>query len=160
MFKQERDIIMATTRAFLTEDRSVHKGLVHTIEHAIPLLGRFLLSFIFLLSAVGKLSQFNGTAQMMEGKGMLLAPFFLVMAILFELIGGLSILLGYKARIGALMLIVFLIPATLIFHNFWAYTGGEHMAQMTNFLKNLAIMGGLLQIVPHGPGALSLGRKE
>ena len=134
---------------------SASTGLLATAEHAAPLAGRFLLSLIFLMSAFGKATQFSGTAAMMESKGMPAASFFLVMAILFETIGGLSVLAGFKARYGALALIVFLIPATLIFHNFWAYTGMEQMGQMTNFLKNLSIMGGLLLIAGRGPGPIS-----
>lgn len=148
---------MNTTHAELTTGSTgTSTGLLGTVEHAAPLAGRFLLSFIFLMSAVGKATQFSGTAAMMESKGFPVAPFFLVMAILFEVLGGLSVLTGFKARIGALALIVFLIPATLIFHNFWAYTGMEQMGQMTNFLKNISIMGGLLTIVSRGSGPLSL----
>lgn len=135
-------------------------GINGVIEHYIPALGRFALSFIFLMSAVGKLTSFSGTAAFMESKGMPVAPFFLVMAILFELIGGLSVLAGYKARLGALALIVFLIPATLIFHNFWAYTGQEQMMQMTNFLKNVSIGGGLLLVASRGAGPLSVDERQ
>jgi putative oxidoreductase len=134
--------------------------LIATIQRYVPLIGRALLSAIFLLSAMGKLGNFSGTAQFMASKGMPATSFFLVMAILFELGGGLSILLGYKARLGALALIVFLIPASLIFHNFWAYEGMEQQMQMINFLKNVAIMGGLLQVIAHGSGALSLDNRK
>ncbi len=138
-----------------SQSGSTSTGLLATAEHAAPLAGRFLLSLIFLMSAVGKSTQFSGTAAMMQSKGMPAAPFFLVMALLFEIFGGLSVLTGFKARYGALALIVFLIPATLIFHNFWAYTGTEQMGQMTNFLKNLSIIGGLLLIASRGPGPIS-----
>jgi putative oxidoreductase len=92
----------------------------------------------------------------MASKGMFWTPFFLVMAILFELGGGLSVLSGFKARWGALALIVFLIPATLIFHGFWTYEGAEVRMQQIHFLKNLAILGGLLAVVGNGAGPLSV----
>ena len=122
------------------------------IESGLILCARILLSLIFLLSGFGKIGDWSGTASYMAAKGMVAVPFFLIMAILFELGGGLSVLLGFKARWGAVALIVFLIPATLIFHNFWAFTGAEQRMQMINFLKNLAIMGGLLLVALRGAG--------
>jgi putative oxidoreductase len=126
----------------------------------VPLLGRILLALIFLISGLGKIFDWQGTAGYMASKGMPLIPFFLLGAIVLELVGGLAVLLGFKARIGALLLIVFLIPATLIFHNFWTLTGMERQIQMIMFLKNLAIMGGLLLVVGLGPGPLSLDEKR
>jgi putative oxidoreductase len=126
----------------------------------VPLLGRILLALIFLISGLGKIFDWQGTAGYMASKGMPLIPFFLLGAIVLELAGGLAVLLGFKARIGALLLIVFLIPATLIFHNFWTLTGMERQIQMIMFLKNLAIMGGLLLVVGLGPGPLSLDEKR
>jgi len=126
----------------------------------VPLLGRILLALIFLISGLGKIFDWQGTAGYMASKGMPLIPFFLLGAIVLELAGGLAVLLGFKARIGALLLIVFLIPATLIFHNFWTLTGMERQIQMIMFLKNLAIMGGLLLVVGLGPGPSSLDEKR
>jgi putative oxidoreductase len=126
----------------------------------VPLLGRILLALIFLISGLGKIFDWQGTAGYMASKGMPLIPFFLLGAIVLELAGGLAVLLGFKARIGALLLIVFLIPATLIFHNFWTLTGMERQIQMIMFLKNLAIMGGLLLVVGLGPGPLSLDERR
>src|SRR5438477_7299381 len=81
--------------------------LIATLQRYAPLAGRGLLSLIFLLSAAGKVADFSGTEQYMASKNMPLVPFFLAMAILFESLGGLSVLLGYKARIGAVALILF-----------------------------------------------------
>ena len=122
------------------------------------LIGRILLSLIFLISAAGKLFNFSGTAGMMSAKGFPVASLFLVGALAFELLGGLSVLTGYKARLGAVALIIFLIPTTLIFHNFWAYQGMEQQMQVANFLKNLAIAGGLALVVAFGPGPLSVDK--
>lgn len=122
----------------------------------VPLVGRILLSLIFILSGIGKITNLSATSGYMASKGMPAVHFFLVMAILFELGGGLSVLTGFKARLGALALIVFVIPATLIFHNFWAYSGMEQQNQMIHFLKNVAILGGLAMVTAFGPGTLSL----
>jgi putative oxidoreductase len=127
-------------------------NLNRKIEPWLTLLGRILLSLIFLLSGFGKIGDWSGTASYMASKGMVAVPFFLTMAILFELGGGLSVLLGFKARLGAWALVFYLIPVSLIFHNFWAFTGAEQRMQMINFLKNLAIMGGLLLVALRGAG--------
>jgi putative oxidoreductase len=126
-------------------------------KHAV-LIGRILLSLIFLISAAGKLFNFTGTAGMMSAKGFPVASLFLVGALAFELLGGLSVLTGYKARLGAAALIVFLIPTTLIFHNFWAYQGMEQQMQVAMFLKNAAIAGGLALVVAFGSGPLSIDK--
>jgi putative oxidoreductase len=110
--------------------------------------GRVLLSLIFILSALGKLADLNGTAAFMRAAGMPAVGLLLPAGIVLELGGGLAILTGYGMRLGVAALIVFLIPATLIFHPFWQASGMERMGQMINFMKNLAIMGGLLIVVP------------
>ncbi len=128
------------------------------IERYIPLGGRALLALIFLLSGFGKVTGFAGTVGYMEAYGMPMASFLLVGAIIFELGGGLSLLLGFKARLGALALIIFTIPATLIFHAFWSVPAEAAMAEQINFLKNIAIIGGLLMVVAYGSGPLSLDK--
>lgn len=129
---------------------------MRALERFGPLLGRILLSMIFLLSGAGKIMNWAGTEQQMADHGMVMVPLFHIGALVFELVGGLSLLLGVKARCGALLLIGFLIPATIIFHNFWAYTGEMQQMQMINFLKNVAILGGLLYVAAFGPGPFSL----
>jgi putative oxidoreductase len=107
-------------------------------------VGRVLLSMIFILSGAGKLMQFAGTANMMAGKGIPLAKLALIISLLIEVGGGLALLTGFKVRVVAPIMALWLVPVTLVFHNFWAYQGQEAMNQQINFLKNLAIMGGLL----------------
>ena len=116
-----------------------------------PLIGRILIAQIFLASGFGKIMDFAGTQQYMASYGMPLTALLLFGAIVFELGGGLSLLLGYKARWGAIALIVFLIPTTLIFHTEFA----ERMQQI-QFMKNSAIIGGLLVLAQFGAGPLSL----
>jgi putative oxidoreductase len=109
--------------------------------------GRVLLSLIFILSGLGKLANLGGTAGYMASAGMPATWFFLPAAILLELGGGIVLATGYGTRLGTVALLVFIVPATLIFHNFWAVTGPEHQMQMIHFMKNLAIMGGLLLVL-------------
>jgi putative oxidoreductase len=77
-------------------------------------------------------------------------PILLLVATLFELLGGLSMLLGYKDKWGATLLVLFLIPTTIIMHQFWFVEGGAREVQLTHFLKNLAIMGGLILFILQG----------
>jgi putative oxidoreductase len=120
------------------------------------LLGRICLSAIFLFAGIGKLVNYEGTLQYMASAGITMTPFFLIAAAAVEILGGLSLLLGYKIRFGALMLLLFLIPTTLIFHNFWTLQGADRQAQLVEFLKNLAIFGGLLFVGSTGAGCFSL----
>src|SRR5207249_12192011 len=115
------------------------------------LLGRILLSVIFIMSGFGKITGWSTTAGYMASKGMPLVPFFLAGGILVELAAGLSVLLGFRARFGAAALFLYLIATSLIFHNFWAYSGMEQQMQMINFMKNVATLGGLAMVVAFGP---------
>ena len=81
---------------------------------------------------------------------------YLVLSILFELVGGLMLLLGWYTRLGCLILMLYLLPVTLIFHGFWNYVGADRALQLTMFLKNLTIYGGLLLLGTYGPGRWSL----
>ena len=118
-------------------------------ETIIPLLARICLSTIFLWSGINKILNPVGTQETMAGKGLPFTGLLLVLAIATEITGGLSVLLGYKARWGAGILLGFLIPTTLIFHNNLA----DRMTQIM-FLKNLAIMGGLLMVMEYGAGQI------
>lgn|SRR5262245_31359739 len=120
------------------------------------LAGRIFLSSIFLMSGFAKITDSSGTAAHMEKQGMVAIPFFLAGAIALEIGGGLSVLLGCCTRLGALALIVFLVPTTLIFHDFWVEEGPKRTEQMVQFMKNLALLGGLLMVVAHGAGRFSL----
>ena len=114
-------------------------------------LGRVLLSAIFILSGLGKLPHFHDIAGMMASKGIPLASVALVITLLIEIGGGLLLLTGYKARYAALVIALWLIPVTLVFHHFWGIPADQQQEQMVNFLKNVAIMGGLLVLAYVSP---------
>ena len=132
---------------------------MNTIQQMAPLVGRVLLALIFIVSGFGKVTGFAATAGYMASKGLPMTQVLLVGAILIELGGGLLVLLGWKARWAALAIFLFLIPTTLIFHAFWSLPAAEAQGQMIHFMKNLAIMGGMLLIIAHGPGPLSIDKK-
>jgi putative oxidoreductase len=114
-------------------------------------LGRVLLSVIFILSGLGKLPHFHDVAGMMASKGIPLASVALAITLLIEIGGGLMVLTGYKANYAALAIALWLIPVTLIFHHFWGIPAEQQQDQMIHFLKNVAIMGGLLILAYASP---------
>jgi putative oxidoreductase len=118
-------------------------------------VARGLLSFLFLLSSLGMWASWDPMVKVLD-KEVPGAPVVLGLAIVTQLLGGFSVLLGYRARWGAWLLIAYLAADILLFHRFWSVRGPEQVEHMMHVLKNLAIMGGLLQIVLHGPGAWSL----
>lgn len=119
-------------------------------------VARFLVALIFIMSGVGKIFGFTETAAMMEGVGFPAPSLFLVGAILLEIVGGFLLLVGYKARLGALALIVFLVPATLIFHVAALGDPAQAQMQIIQVLKNLAIFGALVKFMADGAGAYAL----
>ncbi|MGE0758509.1 MAG: DoxX family protein [Pirellulaceae bacterium] len=127
-----------------------------SISSVMMLLGRVSLAAIFVMSGVHKLVAWSETAGRMTSEGMTAVPVFLAGAVACELLGGLSVILGWWARLGAVILVLFLIPVTGIFHDFWTYEGAEQQAQMIHFMKNLAILGGLCLLTGAGPGGLSI----
>ena len=128
-----------------------------TFHSYVSLVGRLLLSAIFLFAGAGKIMDYAGTAQQMADRGMPAVELLLPAAIAVEILGGLSLLLGFQTRLGALLLFLFLIPTTLIYHNFWAVPDpGQYHMQLIHFMKNLAIMGGLLEFCAAGAGAISI----
>lgn len=129
------------------------------IARVAPLLGRILLGQIFLLSGVSKIFSFAQTAGYMASKGLPMSQLLLVLTIVIEVGGGLMIIFGWRAKIAAAVIFLWLIPVTLLFHNFWAVPEAEKMAQQINFQKNLAIMGAMLFLYAFGPGPYSL-RKD
>ncbi|MGH8508348.1 MAG: DoxX family protein [Gammaproteobacteria bacterium] len=131
---------------------------MNTVQPLGLLVGRIFLALIFIGSGFSKISGFPDTAASMAAKGMPMVEVLLIIAILIELGGGLLLAVGYKARWAALAIFLFLIPATLIFHAFWAVEPELVKMHLIQFQKNLAIMGGMLYVVFNGPGRLSLDR--
>ncbi|MDR3500859.1 MAG: DoxX family protein [Parvibaculum sp.] len=118
-------------------------------------LGRVLLCFIFLLAGYGKATAPQGTIEYIASHGLPLPQIAYAVALAVELGCGLLVLVGYQARLAALVLAGFCIVTGIVFH----YQPGDQ-AQMINFMKNLAMAGGFLQIVAHGAGALSVDNRK
>ncbi len=120
----------------------------------LPLFGRICLCLIFFNGAFGNFTTFSETQARMAEMGLPIPTLLLLGNIVFQVIGALSLLLGLKVQLGAVILIIFLIPTTVIFHPFWA-DPGESIA----FFKNLGLIGGLLLLIYTGGGAVSLDRE-
>jgi putative oxidoreductase len=123
------------------------------ITNSAALAGRILLALLFIVSGFGKITGWDGTAGYMASKGMPMVPVFLALTIAMELGGGVLLAVGFRARWVAAAFVLFLIPVTFIFH-----PPGD-ATQQVNFLKNLAIMGGMLMVIANGAGAYSVDRK-
>jgi putative oxidoreductase len=122
---------------------------------ALVPIGRVLFALIFVASIVGHFSSTEVTEA--AAHGVPLASVLVPLAGIIALLGGLSVMLGYRARFGALLLLVFLVPVTLIMHKFWGLPDPQMaMMQRIHFMKNLSLIGGCLLIIYFGSGPYSL----
>jgi putative oxidoreductase len=129
---------------------------MRAFDRVMPLIARILVSIIFLLSGITKAMTFSGSESYLVAKHFPIPALMLVGAIIVEILGGLCVLLGFKVRIASFIMFLYLIPTTLTFHNFWAMQGMARADNQIHFLKNLAIMGGLLMLTSFGAGKLSI----
>lgn len=127
-------------------------------DHALNFLSRTMLAAIFIGSGIDKLKNPKQTTEYMKAYGLPLQKVALPIASAVEILGGLSLLTGYKSRYAAGILMGFLAPTTFIFHRFWSEPEDQKKMQQINFMKNHAIMGGLLQIATHGAEGFALER--
>lgn len=118
-----------------------------------PPLGRILLAAIFVVSGFGKLMHAGGTADYMASHGIPFSDVLVWVAGIVEFLGGLMLIVGFKARFAAIVLFLYTIAATVIFHPWWS-----DPSQKINFLKNLCIMGGMLYVAAHGAGRFGIDR--
>ncbi|MCR9198010.1 MAG: DoxX family protein [Planctomycetaceae bacterium] len=128
-----------------------------TLHGPLSLAGRLMIVLIYFLSAVGnKIPQFSSVTQYMTAEGVPAANVMLVGAIAFLIAGSLSVATGFRIRIGASLLLIFLVLATYFFHDFWTFEGGERQTQMIQFMKNVSLAGSLVFLLANGGGAWSL----
>jgi putative oxidoreductase len=122
------------------------------------LAGRVLLALTFVLSGWSKTGHLAGTAGYIASKGLPFPDALAFLAIVIELGVGLALVIGFKARWAAAALALFLVIITPLFHDFWAAAADQAMNQQINFMKNTAILGGMLMVVAFGPGRYSVDR--
>jgi putative oxidoreductase len=149
----QRIVELLDSDAVPNEAREVG-GFAASTGFLVP-AGRFLYALIFITAFIGNLSQ--GTISYAAQQGVPMAGLLVPLSGVIALAGGLSVLLGYRARIGAGLLVLFLVPVTLMMHRFWAIED-PLMARLEQvmFMKNLSMLGGALLIAHFGAGPHSL----
>lgn len=125
----------------------------------LSLIGRILFALIFMLSATGKFSA--EIAAFTASKGVPMANLIVPFTGIMELVGAVLLITGFRFRLGAIILLVFLLPVTLVMHNFWTIADPMmRQIDMASFMKNIAMMGALLFFIYSGPGPLVLGARK
>ncbi len=123
-------------------------------------IARLLLAAMFLHSGIDKLTHLDATAAFIAAGGLPLAPVVAPLVGAFELLGGLAVVVGWQARTAGLLLALFTLVASFLFHRFWAVHAEQAFVQQLLFLKNLAVAGGMLLLFAAGPGPLSLDARR
>lgn len=130
--------------------------MMESLKNPLSLLGRVLMSWLFIPAGFGKIAGFAGTVGYATSVGMPLPQVAIAVALVVELLGGIALLVGLKTRWVALALAGFTAVATFFFHNYWALPADQQMMQQLLFNKNVAVVGGLLAFAAFGAGAWSL----
>ena len=133
---------------------------MEALTNGAALLGRILIAWMYVDAGFSKIGGFARTATAIAGKGLPMADVLTALAIVVELGGGLAIMLGWKTRWAALLVLGFTIIATVLFHNYWAAAAEQMRAQQLMFWKNVAVMGGLLMLFAFGPGRFAVDRSR
>jgi putative oxidoreductase len=123
---------------------------------SLILLSRVLLSLPFVYSGIDKCWRWEAAQREVAASGLPWPTLLHLVTVVVQLSSGLSLLLGVEARLGALLLSLFLVPVTVLYHPFWKRTGADFVAEADHFLSNLAIIGGFLVIVAVGGGYFSV----
>jgi len=129
-------------------------------SHLAALLGRFLLALMFVLAGYTKIGGFEGIASYIGSKGLPLPQLVAAGTIVLELVAGLALMAGYRARWAAGALAVFTVLATVIFHAFWGAPAAQQRVEYLLFIKNVAVVGGLLMVVALGAGRWSVDARR
>lgn len=132
----------------------------HPVPAFVFPIARLLLATMFLQSGFDKLTHLDATAAFVAAGGLPLAPVVAPLVGAFELLGGLAVVVGWQARVAGLLLALFTLTASLLFHRFWAVHAEQAFVQQLLFLKNLGVAGGMLLLYAHGPGPMSLDARR
>ena len=130
--------------------------MMNSLHNPLSLVGRVLLAVLFLPAGISKISGFAGTVGYIASKGVPMPEIAAIIAIIIEVVGAVALIIGFKTRWAALALAVFTLVATVMFHNYWAMPAEQQMMQQLMFMKNLAVVGGLLTLAAWGAGAWSV----
>jgi putative oxidoreductase len=151
---------MATTYQKVHPQDHAHLNLASTKSKLLVVpIARVLFSFIFIFSG---LNHFSGDSiEYAASHGLPLTDILVPLSGLILLLGGISIALGYHARTGAILLLIFLLPTTFLMHSFWLMQEPQQIQyEMVQFMKNISLMGGALLIAFYGAGPVSLDLRK
>lgn len=126
----------------------------------VVVVARVLLALMFILAGFSKFAGLEGTAGYIASKGLPLPGVLAFATAVIEVVGGIALAVGFQARIAALVLALFTLVASVIFHNFWALPADQAFVQQLMFMKNLAVAGGLLFVFALGAGPASLDARR
>jgi putative oxidoreductase len=124
------------------------------------LIGRVLLGVLFLVAGIRKIMFYSGSVAYFTKLGFPAPEVMAVLAILIEVGGGALLILGWQTRRVSWLLVLFVVIATAMAHRFWEFDAPQYANQMNHFLKNAAIVGGLLYVAVLGAGKLSLDERS
>lgn len=131
-----------------------------THENVLSIASRILIASLFIPAGWGKLTGFAGTVGYISSVGLPLPTIGAVIALLVELLCGVALLVGYRARVAALVLAAFTLLAGVFFHAFWSAPADQAFVAQLLFFKNIAIIGGLLSVAAAGAGAWSVDARR
>jgi len=120
---------------------------MNNLSNSFYPIGRALLGVLFFVSGINKILAFSYVSGWMASSGLPLASLLLVLTIAIEVGGGLMLITGIQARLAAIVIALFLIPVTIVFHAFWSADAANFQGQLTHFLKNVSILGGMLMVI-------------
>jgi putative oxidoreductase len=133
---------------------------MNATQAPVMLVARVLLALMFLLAGISKFGGLEGTAGYIASKGLPAPQLLAIATAALEVVAAVLIIVGWQARWAALALAAFTLLASVLFHNYWAMPAEQQMMQQLMFMKNIAVVGGLLAIFAFGAGAWSLDAKR
>ena len=134
--------------------------MLDTLRSPLALVGRFLLALMFVMAGFSKIAGFAGTVGYIASKGLPAPQVLAALTVVLEIGGGLALMAGFHARWAALLLALFTLLASVIFHNFWAMPAEQQMMQQLMFMKNMSVVGGLFLVAALGAGPASLDARQ
>lgn len=130
------------------------------MKDVAALIGRTLLVALFLFAGYNKFVGLDGTAKYIASKGLPQPQLLAMASAAVEVVAAIMIIIGFKARYAALVLAAFTAAVTPIFHDYWNLADPQRYPQYLSFWKNMAMLGGLLLVLAHGPGGLSIDGRD
>lgn len=131
------------------------------LENIVLISGRVLLGLYFIIPGITKITGYDGTAAYMASHDVPFISFLLPLTIVIQIAAGIALVIGYKGKFAAFLLAGLTLVISVYMHNFWAFDSGvERSHETQNFIKNMAIMAGLLIVSSVGTGKMSVSNRR